>query len=166
MKLGILSETHGSVVRTRAAINLLMSNSVETVIHCGDIGSEGVLVELLAKLRPNSIPFYAVLGNVDFPDELGSLSDPGVFEILGRFGDLSIAGKRLAIIHGDHISQLKKMTISGEYDYVFTGHTHLMEDRRLGNTRIINPGAVYRATQPSVATLDLGTDHLEFLMLL
>ena len=91
MRLGILSETHGSVIRTRAAVRVLKSNSVESVIHCGDIGSEGVLIELSSELQLDGIPFYAVLGNVDFPDdEFQHLTKPDTFEILGRFGNITI----------------------------------------------------------------------------
>ena len=163
MILGILSETHGSVVRTKAAIKLLKSKNIGTVLHCGDIGSEGVLIELIAELQSDQIPFYAVLGNVDFDDEYQHLLKPGEFDILGRFADLTLAEKRLAIIHGDHMAKLQDTIASGQYDYVFTGHTHVKEDRHQGNTRVINPGAVYRASQPSVAVLDLEKDDLEFL---
>ena len=164
MKLGILSESHGSVFRTKEAINLLLSNLVQTVIHCGDIGSENVVIELQSRLQPRKIPFYAVLGNVDFPDdEFNHLSIPGQFEILGRFGEITIADNRIAITHGDDSTQLIHAIKSENYDYVFTGHTHQKEDRRCGKTRLINPGAVYRASEPSVAVLDLTNGNLEFL---
>jgi len=164
MKIGILSETHGHVARTRIACDLLTSQGTDIVIHCGDIGSEPVLAELLAAFQPNNIPFYAVLGNVDYPDNLyDGWSKAGEFEVMGRFGELTVDGKRIAIIHGDDNCELWKAEADGTYDYIFTGHTHVKEDRTSRNTRIINPGAVYRASQPSVAILETGTDKLTFL---
>jgi len=164
MKLGILSESHGSVFRTKAGMRQLLSHPVETVIHCGDIGSESVVIELQSWLEAKKIPFYAVLGNVDYPDDAFlHLSKPGEFEILGRFGDVKIANKRIAIVHGDDTTKLSFAITSGDYDYVFTGHTHQKDDRRYENTRVINPGAVYRSSEPTVAILDLANDALEFL---
>ena len=163
MKIGILSETHGHVDRTKSAINVLLSENIDVVIHCGDLGSETVIFELLTGFQPHHTPVYAVLGNVDFPDDLFSAwSKSGEFEILGRFGELTIEKKHIAIIHGDNFQQLRSVTIGCDYDYIFTGHTHVKEDRREGKTRIINPGAVYRAAVPTVAVLDLSNDHLEF----
>ena len=36
-------------------------------------------------------------------------------------------------------------------------------DERFGKTRIINPGALHRASEKTVALLDLATDQLEFI---
>ena len=41
-------------------------------------------------------------------------------------------------------------------------YPHLRRDERVGRTRIINPGALHRAKQYTVATLDLSCDKLEF----
>ena len=164
MKLGILSESHGSVFRTRSGIKHLLTYPVDAVIHCGDIGSESVIIELQSTLQSKKIPFYAVLGNVDYPDdEFLPWSKPGEFEILGRFGDVTIANKRIGIVHGDDTTKLVHAIQSGEYDYVLTGHTHKKDDQRYERTRVINPGAVYRTSDPSVAVLDFATDNLQFL---
>lgn len=149
------------------AATLLLQHGAEILIHCGDIGSESVLVELLTILSPAKIPLHAVLGNVDYPDDVFDCwSKPGEFQILGRFAELTLNGKRIAVIHGDNNQRLWTAEASGDYDYIFTGHTHVPEDRRAGKTRVINPGAVYRARPPSIATLDLATDNLRFLEIL
>lgn len=155
MKLGILSDTHGQVRRTRAAAEQLKARGVEAVIHCGDIGSQAVLLELVEAFAPPAIPVHAVYGNVDYDDYVGA----GI-ELHGRFADLELGGRRIAIVHGDDGGRLYVACTSGRYDYVFTGHTHAREDRRQGRTRIINPGALQRTPQPGVAVLDLETDAL------
>ena len=46
MKIGILSDTHGHLTRSLAAIECLLDAGAEMLIHCGDIGSEQILIEL------------------------------------------------------------------------------------------------------------------------
>jgi predicted phosphodiesterase len=90
MRIGILSETHGHIERTRAAIELLSFENPAKIIHCGDIGSPAVLGELVAVFQPKNVCIHAVLGNVDYPDEIyDEWLQPGVLEIPGRFADLT-----------------------------------------------------------------------------
>ncbi len=155
MKIGLISDTHGDAGRTARAAKLLKSHGVEAVIHCGDIGSQRVLIELVEVFEPPKIPVYAVNGNVDYDDYVGA----GV-ELLGDFGDIKLGGKRIAIAHGHDGARLYQLIASQRYDFVFTGHTHIRDDRREGRTRIINPGAVYRAAIPGVAVIDTETGAL------
>jgi len=61
MKIGILSDTHGNVTRTREALKILARHNVGAIVHCGDIGSMQCLM-LLAESAPR---VYAVAGNTD-----------------------------------------------------------------------------------------------------
>ena len=63
MRLGIISDTHGHVELTCPAVRMLESLEVETVLHCGDIGSIEV-VELFA-----AWPTHFVFGNCDYDTE-------------------------------------------------------------------------------------------------
>jgi len=166
MILGILSDTHGNASRTAACAELLLGRNVANVIHCGDIGSADVLTELVAAFDPHGIPVYCVEGNVDHGDiAIRSFPANTVVMLLGTFGDLTLGGKRIAIAHGDDLIRLHASVRCNEYDYVFTGHTHERDDRREGKTRVINPGAVYRAQEPGCAVLDTLNDDLEYLPL-
>jgi putative phosphoesterase len=166
MKIGILSDTHGDVSRTRLAIELLVSQGVTAVCHCGDVGSEQVLTELAAAFSPSGVPVYAVLGNVDH-------WEPGVREfptgtgvkVCGRRAELELGGRKLVVVHGDDPRLLFEVVRSQLHDYCLTGHTHLADDFLEGRTRVINPGAVHRAQTPSVAVLDLAKDKLQVLPL-
>jgi predicted phosphodiesterase len=80
---------------------------------------------------------------------------------LGASGVLTLAGKTIAITHGDDARIMSRFQRAG-HDYLLTGHTHLRHDRRMEGTRWINPGALYRAAVKSVALLDLSTDTLDF----
>lgn len=160
MKIGILSDTHAMVGRTRELAELLLAEKVEAVLHCGDIGSETILHQLTAIFGPSGIPVHAVLGNVDYDD----YPDVGV-TMHGRFADLKLGGRRIAVIHGDDYRGLQEAASSGRYDFVFTGHTHQRDDRTVGRTRVINPGAVQRTLEPGGAVLDLKSGALRYVSL-
>jgi predicted phosphodiesterase len=50
-------------------------------------------------------------------------------------------------------------------DYLLHGHTHELRDERIGRTRMINPGALFRAARYTAALLDPRADRLEILAL-
>ena len=167
MKVGIVSDSHGSLGRIPAAIDIFVREKVEAVLHCGDIGSESVLIELSLAFEPSGIPVHAVLGNVDQGDRavyMPFLQAPGI-SVHGHKADLKLADKRIAILHGHDYQELDMVILSGQFDYVLTGHTHMQEDVREGQTRVINPGAIYRSNDPSVAILNLASDDLRYVSL-
>jgi predicted phosphodiesterase len=60
-----------------------------------------------------------------------------------------------------------EMLLFAEPDYLFTGHTHRRCDKRIGPTRVINPGALGGTQHEtrSICILDLATDRLEVILL-
>ena len=62
---------------------------------------------------------------------------------------------------------LGNLIASGEYAYVFHGHTHRRRDRMIGHTRVINPGALggRRTERRSFCILDLATGETRFVEL-
>src|SRR5206468_3508718 len=81
---------------------------------------------------------------------------------LREFGELELDGKRIAVTHGDDARLLKQLMLQQRHDYLLLGHTHVKRDQRVGTMRIINPGALYRAAEKTVAVLDLASDQLKF----
>jgi len=166
MKIGLISDTHGNFQRTTVAIAKFKARGVSAVIHCGDVGAAAILTHLVDVFDPLRVPVYVVLGNVDLYDEaMEQFPERPGLRLLGRVGDLDLAGKRIAVIHGDDTRALREATAGGGYDYVFTGHTHRATDEQSGGTRVINPGAVHRAVEPSCAVLDLSSGALELIPL-
>jgi putative phosphoesterase len=162
MNIGILSDSHGNIARTRAAIAALKPYAPVHVIHCGDIGTNAVLDELAAGFAEPEVPVTCVLGNVDSWE--GDLFSPVSFvRIEGRLAKLELGGKKIAVIHGDESVRLRALITNQTFDFIFTGHTHLRSDERQGRTRIINPGALHRAAQPGCAALDLNHGNLTYL---
>jgi len=155
--VGILSDTHDKVEATRMALATLGHGGAEFYIHCGDVGGEQIL-DLLAGL-----PCAFVWGNNDWDrTSLLRYAEQLGLNCYGNQADLELDGKRIVVMHGDHESAKRKALESQEYDYLLHGHTHMREDRRVGRTRVINPGALHRAREKTVATLNLSTDLLRF----
>ncbi len=158
MLLGILSDTHDRVNAAAAAIAALKDAGAEHYLHCGDVGGEEVLDQLAG------LPAAFVWGNTDYDraalqryaTELG-------IQCFGAFGELELDGKRIAITHGDDTSIVRRVLDGQRHDYLSLGHSHVMADSRVGNVRVINPGALHRAKVKTVATLDTGTDVVRFI---
>jgi uncharacterized protein len=150
MRIGIVSDTHGHVPNTFDAVRMLQSLDVELVIHCGDIGSAPI-VELFTQW-----PTHFVFGNVD--DDRRTLEAAILAAgktCHGRFGSLELAGTKIAFLHGDDTGLLRQTCHSGQWDLVCHGHTHVARNVREGRTRVLNPGALYRATPHSLAYVEL-----------
>ncbi|MBC8109185.1 MAG: metallophosphoesterase [Anaerolineae bacterium] len=160
MLIGILSDTHGRFKASKAAVDLLRSRGAEFLIHCGDVGEENIL-DLLAGDAP---PAAFVWGNNDYDrGRLGAYAKSIGVTCLDCFGRLELAGKRVAVTHGDRLSLVREVTEEQSADYLLVGHTHVMVDRRVNGVRMINPGALYRSAVKSCALLQTDTDELEFL---
>jgi putative phosphoesterase len=157
--VGILSDTHDRVDGARAGIKLLREHGAEYFIHCGDVGSEQIL-DLLAGL-----PAAFVFGNTDWDQRgLQRYAHDRNITCLGRGGNLELGSKLFHIEHGDDPRTMRRALDGQTFDYLLQGHTHVQRDERVGKTRVINPGALHRAREKTVAVLDTEKDGLKFLV--
>lgn len=150
MRLGIISDTHGHVENTRPAVRMLESLEVDTVLHCGDIGTIEV-VELFKQW-----PTHFVFGNCDedtakFAAEIEQTGQ----KCHGLFGELEFAGVRVALLHSHERRRFREAIDGGNYRLVCYGHTHVAAIDQRGQTLIVNPGAIYRAEPHSIAVVEL-----------
>jgi len=158
MLLGILSDTHDRLDRTRRGGTLLREEGAEALIHCGDLTGPGIVAIC------GVLPLAFVLGNND--DDMAPTLQRAAEEVgatyLAWAGEIALAGKRIAITHG-HLSTDVRRLLEAKPDYLLTGHTHWADDSMSGPTRRINPGALHRAAPYSVALLNLASDELRIL---
>jgi uncharacterized protein len=155
--IGILSDTHDRADAMAAGLRMLEDAGAKFFIHCGDIGSQ----QCIDLLTGTKCAF--VFGNCDFDrSSLARYSASIDVPCFGNFADLTLDNKRIAVIHGDDFKLKQRLLSAQEHDYMMQGHTHARADERFGKTRLINPGALYRAAQKTVATLDTKTDKLQF----
>lgn len=158
MKIGLLSDTHNNINNLAAALKIFDRESIHTIFFCGDLVDAGC-VPLFAGLE-----LHLVEGNMD-PDPAALLRAVQHLGNGGTFGleyEVTLSGKHMLLLHGHLNERLNEVLHNGLYDYVIHGHTHRRRDERIGNTRVINPGALggIRHESRSIAILDLAQDQL------
>ncbi len=158
MLIGILSDSHDHADRMERAVQRLLQENVTVLIHCGDLCGPAML-----KLFPDR-PAYFVLGNNDWPEDFAELEPGKELTCLGNGGIITLMGKTIAITHG-HLPDVTQQLLAQQPDYLLSGHTHQREDRLIGPTRKLNPGALTRAREYTVAVLNLLTGTVRSLVL-
>lgn len=156
MKVGVISDTHGMIERTRQALAVFDRHAVEAICHCGDVGGFDVLQLFVGKR------LWFVWGNTDYPDASWR-------HVLNAWGlawpdsspvRLELAGRRIAIAHG-HERQFRQLLHNPQADYLFYGHSHTRALSRIAGCTVINPGAIQRTPLPTVAIVDLAADTVQ-----
>ncbi|MBI2558836.1 metallophosphoesterase [Candidatus Woesearchaeota archaeon] len=155
--LGIISDTHENEEAVKKAVRVFKEKNVELVVHCGDIISPPMLEHF------RGLKMKLVFGNND--GERNGLSKTAKklgFEELSDEKEFEHKEKKFYVYHGTQEEKLDSAIKSNKYDYVLTGHTHIKRDNKIGKTRVINPGALFRIYPYTIALLDAEKDKLEF----
>ena len=156
MILGILSDSHGRAETTRRAVDLLRQSGATLLLHLGDVGSEAVIDELVgydARIIFGNCD-WDVSGLTRYAAHVGVSVDHPLREV-------TIGGRRVIYTHGDR-EILMRQAVAAKPHYLLHGHTHEVRDERRDGTRIINPGALFRAARYTAAILEPESDRLEF----
>lgn len=156
MKIGIISDTHDCIERTRDAIEKIEEKGCRCLIHCGDFCSPFMIKEL----SNFSGEVHCCFGNTDdrFASTKEALSVK--VELHGDLGELEIGGKKIAFTHFDFFAE--GLAAREKYDAVFHGHTHKSRLDRVGSTLLANPGEILGLkNKPSFAVYDTETNELE-----
>lgn len=155
MRIGIVSDSHGHVENCWPAVRMLESLQVEVILHCGDVGTAEVLRQFA------QWPVHFVLGNCDDPQTDWGEADQALLQGHGKFAELELDGKKIALLHSDDIRKFHSTVHSGEYDLVCYGHTHVAKQENVGKTLVLNPGALYRANRHTIAIYDTESGKAE-----
>ena len=157
MLLAVVSDTHGHVHNTLAAVRMLESFEPDAVLHCGDIGTPEIPPLFAAW------PTHFVFGNCDDPNELRPAISAARQTCCERYGQLELAGRKIALLHSDDARLFHQVTRSNEFDLVCYGHSHLKKEERIGKTLVLNPGALFRAQPKGFALVDLTDMRVTFI---
>jgi putative phosphoesterase len=161
MKIGILSDTHNNQKNLLAALDLFKSRQVDTLIHCGDFTG--------ADIVPLFQGFHviSVFGNGDIAsgEIRAALLNLNPENYAGMVYTGRIDGARIAVTHGHVPGQVDELVHSGQYDYVFKGHSHQHKVERYNFTRLINPGALggLHREDRQICLLDLYSGKADFI---
>ena len=137
--IGVVSDTHGTL--DPAVCELF--EGVDLIVHAGDIGGTGILLELEA-----IAPTLAVRGNTDHGPWAETLPESVSF----RAGDVIIW-----VVHDE-----TALPAPAGVNVIVSGHTHRPASRRARGVLHLNPGSAAvprgRAPHPTVATLQIDSD--------
>ena len=163
MKIGILSDTHNNLTNLQAALKLFEQHGIETLIHCGDFTG----VE--AAQAMSGFRVIAAFGNGDAAsgEIRQALLGQNPENYAGLMYNGQIDGVRIAVTHGHLPGRVEELVHSGQFDYVFKGHSHRRIEEQVGFTRLINPGALggLHIEERSICLLDLETRKADFINL-
>ena len=156
MHIAVLSDTHGRNETVRRALAEIAVRGVTTVLHCGDIEDP----ETIALFE--GLEAHFVLGNCDWnPQALQSAIQEIGATFHDGFGNLELAERKIAFLHGHERERMREVENSGYFDYLFYGHTHVAREHQTGPTRVINPGALHRAKPKTFIIVDLASGAIE-----
>lgn len=128
MRIGLISDSHHAFDRLETALEKLLNEGIDLLLHAGDMGTE----ETLQKLAALAVPSYAVFGNNDY--NLFALRER--FNVEAEPWRVKHEGLRIKLMHRPLYFE------NDGADLTVFGHTHIPEAKLAGKTLVINPGEV------------------------
>jgi putative phosphoesterase len=159
MLIGIISDSHDDMGQLSRAVSLINERKAAHVIHSGDLVSPFTF-EVLDNLE---CPFTGIFGNNDGDRVLLKEKSGGRLFVQPHM--LELSGRFIAMVHEP--AAVEALALSGKYDVVVHGHTHLPYTKKEGRALVINPGKVARLHKgkSTMAFLDLATLNAEIVEL-
>lgn len=168
MKIGVMSDTHGSLVYFKKALNTL--NDCDVLLHGGDVLYHGPRNDLPKGYDPKGViskindvkNIIIARGNCDADVDQMVINHPIQSPyVISQFGEI-----RVLMTHGYVESKdkiIEKAKNMGA-DILILGHTHIKELYFDENLIVLNPGSVSipKDNTHSVATIEIiESDHDE-----
>lgn len=163
MLIGVISDSHDNIYALRKALNLLVDQGVELVIHLGDIVSPFTVKLMKDILR--DIDVIVVKGNNDGDlIQLNNLFTKYKWILKLEPGLIEVDNRKLYLLHGygsveETIESVNKLVESVKTDIILYGHTHRYSLEEVNGKLVVNPGEIcgYLTGTVSFATIDLKT---------
>jgi len=133
MKIGIISDTHSKVKKASEALDMLLENGAEFIIHAGDIEE----LETLELLKNCGKKYVAVYGNndahlVQYHNNYNLFQEPYYFKL---------ANTKFKLMH-------LPFYMAPDADVIIFGHTHTFEVEFNKETLFLNSGEVCARSKP------------------
>lgn len=145
MKIGIISDTHTKVRKASKALDMLMQNGAEFIVHAGDIGKS----ETLQLLKESGKRYVAVYGNndahlVEHHNNYNLVQEPHYFKLKNL---------KFKLMH-------LPFYMSPDSEVVIFGHTHEFSCEFINGTLFLNPGETCARNKPisECAMLEVSDD--------
>jgi len=133
MKIGILSDTHAKVAYAKSALDMLLENGAEFIVHAGDI-CEHETLELLKNCHKRYVGVY---GNndahlVQYHNEYNLVQEPHYFKL---------SNTKFKLMH-------LPFYMTPDSEVIIFGHTHEFHAEFNKGTLFLNPGEVCARSKP------------------
>ncbi len=161
MRVGVFSDVHDNLPSLERVLGAFADLGLTTLIFCGDFCSP-IPARRIAAFEGD---VHCVFGNGDgdrFAMLRHALTEATNFRLHGEHAELVLDGRRVAVTHYPLYAQALART--GDYDAVFSGHTHESSMERFGDCLWVNPGEVLGwKGSPTYAVYDTGSNSAEIL---
>jgi len=164
MKIAIIADTHDNLANFKKATDWIKKEKIKTIIHCGDIFKPGTIKDAL-KTFEGKIYIIFSSADADFSEiPQGSFKKIAKVKTYDEFGEIKIDGKKIAFCHFPEIAE--ELVRRQKYNFIFYGHTHKPWLKKIGKTKLINPGNLAGIFyKPTFAVYNTKTDKLELKIL-
>lgn len=142
-KIGIVSDTHGSLPAWSTALELF--GDAETILHAGDVLYHGPRNPLPSGYTPSDLAeamrgyngtLLIARGNCDADVDQMVLDKPFAPYVTFNWLD-----KKILMMHGDNFALFRRMALDNKVDLAISGHTHVASVVREYGTIFLNPGS-------------------------
>jgi putative phosphoesterase len=164
MLIGVFSDVHDNLNNLRKALAIFKERGVAALIFCGDFCSP-IPSRVMGSEFEGDI--HVVFGNGD--GDRFHISDVANtqfanLKLHGEYAELELDGARIAVTHYPFYA--KALARTGDYQAVFSGHTHVQDDKRFGDCLWLNPGEILGwKGNPTCAIYDTSTNSAEIVTL-
>jgi putative phosphoesterase len=160
MLIGVLSDIHDNLDNLRKALKIFKDRGVQALIFCGDFCSP-IPSRVMAGEFQGDV--HCVFGNGD-GDRFAMLNAANTrypnLKLHGEYAELEFEGVKVAVTHYPFYARALART--GDYQAVFSGHTHEAREERIVGCLWVNPGDILGwKGQPSCAVYDTATNSVE-----
>jgi putative phosphoesterase len=140
MLIGVLSDVHDNLDNLRQALEIFKTRKVKALIFCGDFCSP-IPSRVMAGEFEGEV--HCVFGNGDGDrftiSNVANTQYPNL-KLHGEYAELEFDGVKVAVTHYPFYARALART--GDYQAVFSGHTHELYEEKIGNCLWLNPGEV------------------------
>lgn len=159
-----MSDSHDHYENLNKAVEMVNDEGCEILLFAGDLIAPGNGSEALSKFNG---PVKMIYGNNDGdPHALNMMfSKYDNLEIVGKEYEAEVEGVKIFMTHYPRIGQLAAK--SGEFDLVIYGHDHTYNEENVGETILLNPGAIhpYKIEYASFVIFDTESKSIEKIVL-
>ena len=139
MKIAIFSDVHDNLLSLTKALSYFEAAKVKKAVFCGDFCSP-IVAKVMGSFGGE---IHCVFGNGDgdrFTIARVANSESRNLILHGEYAEIQLGGKRIAINHYPLLG--RSLAHTGDYDAVFSGHTHIATKEYIKNCLWLNPGEI------------------------